>query len=80
MLDARRTTATIVKAVALTTDSISTKFEITLSCGCRFWEYGATVPNLGDTVNCYARHAAHSAAASPPRVVFPGPDANLKEL
>jgi hypothetical protein len=80
MLDARRTTATIVKAVALKTDPTSTKFEITLSCGCRFWEYGATAPNLGDTVNCYARHAAHPAAASRPRVVFSVPDVNPTEL
>ena len=68
MLDARRTTATIVKAVAVTTGPTSTKFEITLSCGCRFWEYGATAPTLGDTVNCYARHAAHPAVGSPPPV------------
>jgi hypothetical protein len=69
MLDGRRTPATIVNAVALKTTPTTTKFEITLSCGCRFWEYRATAPTLGDTVNCYARHGHDPSAAAPPRMV-----------
>jgi hypothetical protein len=69
MLDARRTPATIVKAVALKSGPASTKYEVTLSCGCRFWEYRATEPTLGESVNCYARHPLAPTAASPPRMI-----------
>ncbi len=68
MLDARRASATIVNAIELKTGPTSTKFEIVLSCGCRFWEYHVTTPNLGETVYCYARHGKDPATL-PPRML-----------
>ena len=58
MANLQRMLATISESRVVKARAASTTYELTLSCGCRFWEDRASgmEPVVGETVGCYSPH------------------------
>jgi hypothetical protein len=67
MVNKAPTIAKIAKVVPRTIGTVTTRFEVTLSCGCRFWEDKppGRPPAVGEPVNCYERHLLPTAMTRP---------------